>query len=76
MNSELEWVAVIGSSWISAEAYSQAEEAIYVRFHNGGGWRYLGCPQNVWQEFTAEGQSRGKFFHRELKFKPGGPLAD
>ena len=76
MNNAIEWVPVVGSSWIAAEAYSPQEEAIYVRFHNGGGWRYTACPQNVWDEFTAEGQSRGKYFHQVLKFKPGGALVE
>lgn len=67
----IDWIPVIGSSWIVAEAYSPEEEAIYVKFKNGGGWRYTACPPATWAEFTAEGQSRGKYFHSVLKDKPG-----
>ena len=66
----IEWIAVSGSSWIVAEAYDPQTETIYVRFENGKEWSYSACPPNVWEEFTAPGQSRGQYFHRVLKFKP------
>ena len=68
----IEWIPVIGSSWVVAEAYSPEEEAIYVRFDDGTAWRYAACPQSIWQEFTAPGQSRGQYVNRVLRFKPGG----
>jgi hypothetical protein len=72
----IEWISVLGSSWITAEAYSAEEEAIYVRFADGGGWRYTACPPNVWAEFTAEGQSRGQYINRVLRHKPGGKFVE
>lgn len=66
----IDWIPVTGSSWIVAEAYDVATETIYVRFDNGAEWTYSACPPNVWEEFTAPGQSRGQYFHRVLKFKP------
>ncbi|MBT9136687.1 MAG: hypothetical protein DDT34_01769 [Firmicutes bacterium] len=72
----IEWSSVVGSTWVTAEAYSAEEEAIYVRFSDGTGWKYLACPPSVWRDFTAEGQSRGKFINSTLKFKPGGKLVD
>ena len=68
---ELEWRPVT-SEWITHEAYDAVGEAIYVRFHNGVEWRYDSCPQHVWDAFTAQGQSRGKYFHAHLKYKPHG----
>ena len=72
----IDWIPVVGSSWIVAEGYLPDEEAIYVKFKDGTGWRYSACPLNVWQEFTAEGQSRGQYINRVLKFKPGGKFVE
>lgn len=62
----------VDSSWIVAEAYSAEEETIYVRFKDGTCWAYRACPPHVWAEFTAPGQSRGKYINEVLKQKPGG----
>ena len=66
----IEWIPVTSSSWIAAEAYDAETETIYVRFDNGVEWSYSACPIHVWEEFTAPGQSRGRYFHQVLKFKP------
>jgi hypothetical protein len=71
----IEWIHVTGSSMIAAEAYDQETERIYLRFHDGSEWWYAACPPQVWQEFTAPGQSRGKYFHAVLKHKPSGQHA-
>ena len=69
----IEWIPVEGSSRISAEAYDPEAEAIYVRFKNNGiEWRYSMCPRQVWEEFTAPGQSRGEYINNVLNFKPHG----
>jgi len=66
----LEWSPVSSSSWIVAEAYDPLSETIYVRFKGGVEWSFAACPPNVWEEFTTPGQSRGKYYHGVLKFKP------
>ena len=68
----IEWIPVIGSSRIAAEAYDPETETIYVRFHDGVEWRYSACPPNIWAEFTAPGQSRGKYISAVLDHKPHG----
>lgn len=68
----IEWIAVSGSTRIEAEAYDPDTETIYVRFPNGVEWFYSACPPNVWEEFTAPGQSRGQYISRILNFKPNG----
>ncbi len=68
----LTWVPVSGSSRIVAEAYDPQAERIYVRFPNGIEWWYAGCPPQVWQEFTAPGQSRGQYISDVLNHKPHG----
>ena len=72
MSENIEWIAVTGSSRIVAEAYDQGTETIYVRFHDGVEWRYSACTPEIWEEFTAQGQSRGKYINRVLNNKPHG----
>ena len=71
----IEWIEVSGSTRIVAEAYDPGTETIYVRFPNGVEWFYAACPPNVWQEFSAPGQSRGKYISNVLNFKPNGRCA-
>jgi len=68
----IEWMPVSGSSRIVAEAYDLETERIYVRFADGVEWWYAACPRNVWEGFTAPGQSRGKYIHEVLEYKPNG----
>lgn len=67
----VEWRAVV-STRIIAEAYDATTETIYVRFPNGIEWYYEACPPDVWEAFSAEGQSRGSFIHQVLNHKPHG----
>jgi hypothetical protein len=66
----IEWSVVTGSTRIVAEAYDAENERILVRFPNGVEWAYSACPQTVWAEFTAVGQSRGQYISTVLNFKP------
>ncbi len=68
----IKWIPVAGSSRIVAEAYLDEAETILVRFPNGIEWAYSACPPMVWQEFTAPGQSRGKYIAAVLNAKPHG----
>lgn len=68
----IEWTPVTGSSRIVAEAYDPETETIYVRFPDGVEWWYRACPPQVWAEFAAAGQSRGKYIHQVLNNKPNG----
>lgn len=68
----IDWIPVAGSSRIVAEAYDPETETIYVRFKDGVEWRYSACPPHVWEEFTAEGQSRGKYINSVLNHKRHG----
>ena len=68
----IEWLPVTSSNRIVAEAYDPETETIYVRFPNGVEWYYAACPPQVWEEFSAPGQSRGKFINLVLNFKPNG----
>lgn len=70
--NDSEWVPVDGSKRIVAERYEGKEERIYVRFRDGVEWWYGACPQQIWSEFTAPGQSRGKYIAQVLNYKPNG----
>lgn len=68
----LNWAPVI-STRIVAEAYDAELETIYVEFPKGGvQWWYSACPPDIWEQFTAVGQSRGEFIHQVLNHKPNG----
>lgn len=67
-----DWESVQGSERIVAEAYDPEEQKIYVRFHDGTEWWYADCPEHVWEEFTAPGQSRGTYISEVLDNKPHG----
>jgi len=64
----LDWIPVSGSERIVAEAYDAEEERIYVRFPNDVEWWYGACPPDVWEEFTAPGQSRGTYIAQVLNY--------
>jgi hypothetical protein len=66
----------VQSSRIVAEAYDAETETIYVEFPKGGvRWWYSACPPDVWEQFTADGQSRGQFIHQVLDYKPNGSFS-
>lgn len=65
----IEWLPVVGSERIVAEAYLPERDTILVRFHDDVEWSYSACSARVWAEFTAPGQSRGQFIARVLDAK-------
>lgn len=71
----IEWQPVPASSRIVAEAFLAELETILVRFPNGKEWAYSACSQEVWEQFTAPGQSRGEYIAAVLNAKPHGPWA-
>jgi len=66
---ELEWIDM-NSSNVESAAYNPDAEMIYVRFKEGGVYAYDQCPPHMWEEFTAPGQSPGKYVNEILKYKP------
>ncbi|MFZ1153721.1 MAG: KTSC domain-containing protein [Solirubrobacteraceae bacterium] len=67
--TEPEWIDM-DSSNVESAAYDPDAEVIYVRFQEGGAYAYDQCPPHVWAEFTAPGQSAGKYVNSTLKDKP------
>lgn len=66
-----EWIPVVSEA-ITAEGFDPETDTIYVRFAGGREYWYSGCPQHVWEEFTAPGQSRGDYINKVLRFKQNG----
>lgn len=66
----INWKPVSGSTRIIAEAYDPETETIYVRFPDGVEWQYAACPPEIWEQFTAPGQSRGAYIRLVLDCKP------
>jgi hypothetical protein len=71
----LDWID-LESSTVTSAAYDPDTEMIYVRFKDGGVYSYDQCPPHVWEEFTAPGQSPGKFLNEILRYKPYHKLDD
>ena len=71
----IEWTPISGSARLVAEAYDPETETIYVRFLDGVEWWYSACPRDVWEQFSAPGQSRGQYIATVLNFKPNGRYA-
>lgn len=68
----IDWTPVTDSKRVVSEAYLTETETILVRFPDGVEWAYSACPADVWEAFTAPGQSRGEFIARVLDAKPNG----
>jgi hypothetical protein len=69
----LVWKTVTSSSRIIAEAYDPEARRIFVRFADCVEWSFADCSLQVWNEFTAPGQSRGTYIADVLEAKPNGP---
>jgi hypothetical protein len=69
-----DWISISDSSRVVAIAYDPEQEAILARFPDGVEWQYLGCPQDVWDDFTALGTSKGRFIKHVLNTHIHGPL--
>jgi hypothetical protein len=68
--NEIDWTEVLDSERIAAMAYDEETETIYVRFPDEVEWLYEQCPSVVWEEFSAPGQSKGRYIHEVLNHKP------
>ena len=70
----IEWIPTPESSRTTAIAFLRDEEVILARFPDGVEWRYEGCPQVVWEEFSAPQTSQGSFIATQLNNHPNGPF--
>jgi hypothetical protein len=56
----------IESSMIKSIGYDPNSSTLEIEFNNGAVWQYFGFVESLWYEFE-NSESKGKFFHREIK---------
>ena len=66
MPAGLQWTPATGSSNLTEFAYSAETKDLYVRFKNGGLYRYSNVPADVYAELTSAA-SKGGFLAARIK---------
>ena len=56
----------IESKMIASIGYAFESSVLEIEFNSGAVWQYYDFPESVWYEFE-NSDSKGKFFHREIK---------
>ena len=56
----------IKSSMIKSIGYDPNSSTLELEFNSGVVWQYFDFPESLWYEFESS-ESKGKFFHREIK---------
>lgn len=56
----------IDSSMIRSIGYDADNSTLEIEFNNGEVWQYFDFAESSWYEFESS-DSKGKFFHREIK---------
>jgi hypothetical protein len=71
----VEWVAVDGSSSISAIAYDIDLQRINIRYQTGRAYWYGDCSVEVWEALNVSA-SKGQFVNQELRRRSYGTLEE
>jgi len=58
------------SSMIKSIGYDPNSSTLEIEFHGGAIWQYFDFPESLWYDFEST-ESKGKFFHREIKNQYG-----
>ena len=56
----------IESSMIKSIGFDAKYSTLEIEFNSGEVWQYFDFPESLWYEFVSS-DSKGKFFHREIK---------
>jgi len=56
----------IESSMINSIGYDSNSSTLEIEFNSGVVWQYFDIPESLWFNFENT-ESKGKFFHREIK---------
>jgi len=56
----------IESKMIASIGYDFESSVLEIEFNSGAVWQYYDFPESIWYEFE-NSDSKGKFFHREIK---------
>ena len=57
---------IIESTMIRSIGYDADNATLEVEFNSGAIWQYYDFPESIWYEFEGT-DSKGKFFHKEIK---------
>jgi hypothetical protein len=66
----LEWIGVTNSTLVSAVAFDEAAERIFVKLHSGKVWLFDDCTSDLWEAFVSSGISKGEFMTGVLERRP------
>ncbi len=56
----------VTSSMIRSIGYDFDNQILEIEFNSGAIWQYYDFPEYLWYEYESS-DSKGKFFHREIK---------
>ncbi len=56
----------VESSMIKSIGYDAQSSTLEIEFNSGAVWQYFDFPEPSWYTFESS-ESKGKFFHREIK---------
>lgn len=56
----------IDSSMLRSIGYDANSSILELEFNSGSVWQYYDFPESLWYEFEVA-ESKGSFFHREIK---------
>ena len=56
----------VESSMMKSIGYDSNNSILEIEFNSGAIWQYYDFPESLWYEFNST-DSKGKFFHREIK---------
>ena len=56
----------VTSTMIKSIGFDPESSTLEIEFNSGPVWQYFDYPESNWYEFEAT-ESKGKFFHREIK---------
>ncbi len=56
----------IESKMIKSIGYDAQSSTLEIEFNSGAVWQYFDFQESLWYEFE-NSESKGKFFHREIK---------
>ena len=65
MVTALNWVSVVSKA-LTAAAYDEDEQQLYLKFHSGKVYRYFEFPAYQYDEFLAA-ESQGRYFQAHIR---------
>lgn len=71
----MERIAVENSSNIVSAGYDETDHILEIEFKDGGVYKYLDVPLEVFDSFM-NSESKGKFFHQNIKNAYGNTKSD